>query len=163
MNYDALTSDQISSALSFCDPEDRQTWYQMGMAIKSELGESGKEIWLNWSSLGTYNLKDALSVWKGLGVNGGIRIRHTHVEAIKNGYKHDNNALKVSKAVQEQRKQTRLKLEKQAEQEELTKLELARKQARKAQEIWRTAKPCENHSYLIKRYYGAWLQSRPIQ
>lgn len=152
MNYDALTSDQISSALSFCCPEDRQTWYQMGMAIKSELGEGGKDIWLQWSSLGsTYNLKDALSVWRGLGINGGIRIGTLMFEAIKNGYKHDNNAPKISKAVQEQRKQTRLKLEKQAEQEELTKLELARKQARKAQEIWRTAKPCEDHPYLTKK------------
>jgi len=152
MNYDALTSDQISSALSFCDPEDRQTWYQMGMAIKSELGEGGKDIWLQWSSLGsTYNLKDALSVWRGLGINGGIRIGTLMFEAIKNGYKHDNNAPKISKAVQEQRKQTRLKLEKHAEQEELTKLELARKQARKAQEIWRTAKTCDNHPYLIKK------------
>ena len=84
MNYDALTSDQISSALSFCDPEDRQTWYQMGMAIKSELGEGGKDIWLQWSSLGsTYNLKDALSVWRGLGINGGIRIGTLMFEAIK--------------------------------------------------------------------------------
>ena len=96
-------------------------------------------------------LKDALSVWRGLGINGGIRIGTLMFEAIKNGYKHDNNAPKISKAVQEQRKQTRLKLEKQAEQEELTKLELARKQARKAQEIWRTAKPCENHPYLTKK------------
>ena len=46
MDYAALTTEQIQTALSYIDYEDRELWYTMGMAVKSELGKSGKQLWL---------------------------------------------------------------------------------------------------------------------
>ena len=40
----------IEQALNFIDPHDRKTWIDCGMAIKSEVGESGFEIWDRWSA-----------------------------------------------------------------------------------------------------------------
>ena len=53
LNAQAFSSandiDRIEDALQFIDPSDRDTWLKMGMAIKSELGDSGFEIWERWS------------------------------------------------------------------------------------------------------------------
>lgn len=152
MNYDALTIEQIRDALSFCDSEDRETWYRMAMAVKSELGEQGKDIWLAWSSLASnYNSKSALSQWKNTKAVGGIRIGTLMHEAMRNGFKLGANPKRVSKAVQEERKANRLKLEEEAKKEAESKLELERTQARKAQRIFAAAKPCESHPYLERK------------
>lgn len=152
MNYDALTIEQIQTMLSFCDADDRQTWYTMGMAIKSELGEQGRDMWMQWSSLGsTYNVKDAKAQWKSIKASGGIRIGTLVHEAMKNGYKHDSKAPKISKAVQDERKKQRLLLEQEALKEEQEKEKLAQSQAIKAQQIWRYAKPCDEHLYLKRK------------
>lgn len=152
MNYEALTIEQISSALSFVDAEDRKTWYEMGMAIKSELGEQGKQIWLDWSSTGsTFKLKDALNQWKTIKVSGGIRIGTLVYEAKRYGFKLDDNAPKVSKAIREQRKANRILLEQQAVIEEQNKLIFEAKQANSAAAIFRNAKPCVEHPYLTRK------------
>ena len=88
MNYDSLTHEQIQTALSYCDYEDMETWVKMGMAIKSELGEQGKQMWLDWSSNGsTYKLKSALSSWKHFPTHGKVRIGTLIYEAKKYGFK----------------------------------------------------------------------------
>ena len=127
-----LTAEQIRSALSFCDAEDQETWVMCGMAVKSELGESGKQIWLDWSMLGsTYNQKQALNRWKSFKLNGGTRIGSLIHEAKKWGFKFDANQNKVSKHVVEQRKIQRLEIEKQAEKEyERCKAEYDREKAK---------------------------------
>jgi len=152
MNYDSLTHEQIQTALSFCDYEDQETWVMCGMAVKSELGESGKQIWLDWSMLGsTYNQKQALNRWKSFKLNGGTRIGSLIHEAKKWGFKFDANQNKVSKHVVEQRKIQRLEIEKQAEKEIQDQKKLQALKAIEAQAIWRKTKPCDSHPYLMRK------------
>lgn len=152
MDYNALTTEQIQTALSFVDYEEQETWYTMGMAVKSELGESGKQMWLDWSSNGsTFKLKEALSRWKSFKISGGIRIGTLIKEATKYGFKLQSDAPKVSKAIQKQRQEMRQKLEKEAEQHAKDTLDLQRKQALKARSIFRSAKEVDAHPYLTKK------------
>lgn len=147
-----LTAEQIRSALSFCDYEDQETWVMCGMAVKSELGESGKQIWLDWSMLGsTYNQKQALNRWKSFKLTGNTRIGSLIHEAKKWGFKFDANQKKVSKHVVEQRKVQRLELEKQAEKEIEDQKKLQQQKVTEAQAIWRKTKPCEDHPYLNRK------------
>jgi putative DNA primase/helicase len=58
-------SQRIESALSFIPADERETWVAMGMAVKSELGEYGFEIWDTWSRTAeNYNHQSAKSVWR---------------------------------------------------------------------------------------------------
>lgn len=57
----------IRSALSCIPATDREIWVQMGMAVKSKLGDSGFGIWDEWSSTAhNYSEKAARSVWRSI-------------------------------------------------------------------------------------------------
>lgn len=57
--------EKIEAALRFVEPDDRDTWVQVAIAIKSELGDSGFEVWDRWSSSSeSYKPASAKSVWK---------------------------------------------------------------------------------------------------
>lgn len=152
MDYSALTKEQIALALSYCDYEDREVWYTMGMAVKSELGDDGKQMWIDWSSNGsTFKIKDALAQWKNISATGGIRIGTLIHEAKKYGFKLEKDAPKVSKAVQKQRQEARQKLEEQEKIEAQKTVEFQRKQALKARDIFRISKEVDIHPYLTKK------------
>lgn len=152
MNHNALTDEQIRLALSFCDVEDQQIWVMCGMAVKSELGESGRDIWLDWSATGsTFKLKEAVTRWKSFKVSGNTRIGSLIFEAQKYGFKLEKDAPKVSPHVQDQRKKARIEAEKLAAIEEQEAIKLQAEKAKTASYIWRKAKPCENHPYLNKK------------
>ncbi|MDR5813070.1 VapE family protein [Caballeronia sp. LZ033] len=56
---------KAQAALSYLDLTDRETWTKAGMAIKAELGEKGKQIWLDASSqCDNFKQRDAEAVWK---------------------------------------------------------------------------------------------------
>lgn len=83
----------IEQALSFIDPTDRDTWIKCGMAINSEVGDSGFDIWNRWSAnSGGYDKRAALSSWKGFGKRSrGITIATLFRLAMDNGYVHNSN------------------------------------------------------------------------
>lgn len=59
-------SDTIRNALSYVPSHDRAIWLNMGMALKSEIGEAGFDLFDEWSSQdSSYNQKAAKAVWKG--------------------------------------------------------------------------------------------------
>ena len=59
--------DDIRSALSYIDSQDRDTWWQVGAAVKDELGENGYNLWDEWSQRAdSYSARDAKSTWKSL-------------------------------------------------------------------------------------------------
>lgn len=63
--------ERIRAALAFIPSTDRETWVQIGMAVKSELGDDGFNLWDGWSrSAPSYNEKDAKSVWRSFHSNG---------------------------------------------------------------------------------------------
>lgn len=152
MNHNALTNEQIRLALSYCDAEDQEVWIRCGMAIKSELGDSGRDMWLEWSALASnYKQKEALTRWKSFAISGGIRIGSLVHEAMRYGFKLEKEAAKVSKHVQQERMQRRLKMEEEAKIEADKEKQMQAKRAIDAVNIWRKAKPCESHPYLEKK------------
>lgn len=57
--------EKIEAALQFVSSEDRETWVEVAMAIKSELGEEGHAIWDAWSARSdSYKPASAKAVWR---------------------------------------------------------------------------------------------------
>lgn len=81
-----MSDQRIQSALSYIQSEERETWLRMGMAVKSELGDSGFQIWDEWSSSAdNYNAASAKAVWKSFKGNG-ITLGTLLHEAKANGW-----------------------------------------------------------------------------
>ena len=82
----------IEQALTFIDPHDRETWIKCGMAIKSELGDTGFDIWDQWSAnADNYDLRSAIASWRSFTLGGGITIGTLFKLAKDNGYTFDIN------------------------------------------------------------------------
>jgi putative DNA primase/helicase len=82
--------DRIREALQFIDASDRETWLRMGMAIKSELADTGFNVWEAWSlQAESFNTKDAQDVWKSIRAGGKVTIGTLFYEAKANGW-HDD-------------------------------------------------------------------------
>lgn len=83
--------DRISSALAFIPADDREIWWRMGMAIKSDLGDSGFDLWDEWSQQAeSYDPSDARAVWRGIKPGGGIGIGTLFHEAKASGWQDSN-------------------------------------------------------------------------
>lgn len=79
--------ERIHEALGFIPADNRDTWLKMGMAIKSAMGESGFEIWNQWSQQAdSYNAQDAKDVWKSIHSDGNITVGTLYYEAKANGW-----------------------------------------------------------------------------
>ena len=77
-----LNLDDVAGALDRLNYDCRDTWVQMGMAIKTEFGDAGFDTWNAWSELsGLYDAAAAKSVWKSFR-KGGVGIG-TLVKAAK--------------------------------------------------------------------------------
>lgn len=56
---------ELEAALAFISSDDRDTWYQIGMALQNDLGGgAGFDLWCDWSQRSDkYDYKDQLKVW----------------------------------------------------------------------------------------------------
>lgn len=82
--------ERIREALQFVDASDRETWLRMGMAIKSELGENGFDMWEAWSrQADSFNARDARDVWKSIRADGEVTIGTLFYQAKENGWLND--------------------------------------------------------------------------
>jgi putative DNA primase/helicase len=89
--------DRIRSALAYIDANDRDTWLRIGMAIKSQLGDEGFEIWDEWSKQADpYNAKDSRNVWKSIKLNGKVGIGTLFHEAKNHGWQSDEPPRKLT-------------------------------------------------------------------
>ena len=60
-------SDTLTAALYSIPAEDRDTWVEVGMALKSELGDGGFDLWDSWSRQSDrYKAADARAVWRSI-------------------------------------------------------------------------------------------------
>lgn len=85
--FPTASHEEIRSALQFVPADKREIWLSMTMAIKSELGEAGLEMWLEWSATSeSFKEKDALTTWKSIRPEGGITIATLFHEAKKYGW-----------------------------------------------------------------------------
>ena len=137
--------DNIQNALNHIDPQDRETWFRMGAAIKDELGENGFEMWDNWSRQSdNYKQQDAQSVWKSIKV-GHIHIASLFKAARENGYRPEKPYTPPS--AEELAKRSQIAQEKQ--QAEAKRIAQAHAKAEKtAYGIWHNASPANpKHAY----------------
>lgn len=137
--------DNIRNALTYIDPNDRETWLRIGAAVKDELGEDGFEMWDNWSRQSSnYKEADAKSVWKSL-KQGHIHIGTLFYHARANGYRPEKpytppSAEELAKRAQEAQAKQRAEAERIAQ---------AHAKAEKtAYGIWKNASPADpSHAY----------------
>lgn len=141
---------RIQSALTFIPSDDRETWVAMAMAIKSELGEFGFDVWDEWSSSSSnYSATAARSVWKsckGSGITLGTLFHH----AKGNGWRDDEKHVHASPAQQHAR---RLEIEARQTQEGHERERAAQAAAKKAGWILHQCVN-EQHAYLHSKGFG---------
>ena len=79
--------EHLRAALSHIPASDRDVWLRMGMAVKSELGDTGFDIWDEWSQGdSSYNENDAKATWKSIKPNGKVTAGSLFYEAKLCGY-----------------------------------------------------------------------------
>ena len=77
----------IYAALYSIPPDDRDVWVQVGMALKSNMGEDAWLTWDEWSRQSSaYKEADAKAVWRSIKGNGGITIGSLFHLARENGW-----------------------------------------------------------------------------
>ena len=152
-SYQDLTTDEIAEALRHCDSGcDRDTWFQMACAVKSELGEAGFSVWDNWSKTSDkYNFKDARDTWKSAKAGGKITIGTLIGEAKRCGWNRDPNK---SEPLTQQQVDERIAKRKAEEAEAEEKRTRARADAAaRARDIWLAASDVggDDHAYLKRK------------
>lgn len=151
MKFNDLSIDKIEEALNFLDYEDREVWYLSAFAIKSELGESGFELWNRWSSQGSsYKLSSAKSTWSTSTSGGGVTIGSLIFMAMQRGFKLGEYR-PISSHVKKEREARRIEAEKKAAIEEKAKKERQAQKALTAKDFFEKAEPCVSHEYLEKK------------
>ncbi|MCK4871072.1 MAG: PriCT-2 domain-containing protein [Gammaproteobacteria bacterium] len=89
----AITLDVVADALRFCRADDRDEWIQMGMAIRAEFGDSGFDVWHDWSkSSKDYKSSSALASWKSF-KKSGISIGTLIDKSLQNGFKFEQKEI----------------------------------------------------------------------
>lgn len=150
--YDDLSHDTIAAALSFVDCNDWDMWVRMGMAIKSELGQDGFDIWNNWGKgRKKYSERDARNSWKSIKPVGGVRIGTLIREALQSGYRFDSD---TPASISEAEKTARRERVAQQEKAEAAALKVQHALAADlAAELWDEAQPVydQEHAYLQRK------------
>lgn len=76
INRNDKTVEEVMKALERISNHDYDTWISTGMALKAEFGDSGYNMWLNWSAIGYANFSEGecLKKWRSFNKSGiGIR------------------------------------------------------------------------------------------
>lgn len=152
---------RIREALQFIPASDRDTWCRMGMAVKSELGDTGFDVWEAWSLQDeSFDANDARAVWKSIRADGKITAGTLFYEAKAHGW-HDDGTYQKPTA-EELAERQRIA----AERAEKEKAEIARERAdtaAKAAAIWKAANEAKaDHRYLSRKHVPAVATLREI-
>jgi putative DNA primase/helicase len=142
--------ERIRKALQFINASNRDTWVTMGMAIKSEVGDAGFDIWDTWSQQGSsYDTQDARNVWKSIRADGKVTVGTLFHEAKAGGWRDDGTYSKPTPEELAERKRIAVEL---AAKEEA---EIARERADtalRAGAIWKAATEVKaDHPYLERK------------
>ena len=137
-----MMMDRAASALQFVSPIKRPLWVAMGMAIQSEFGDAGREIWLDWSrGADTFKELDARSVWKSF-KGRGVSIASLYHEAKQNGWRDEGFQKPTREQIEAQRRAAAERTTKEGKQ----RIKAAQEAAKKAEWILSQCKP-EKHAY----------------
>lgn len=152
--YRDLNESEISEALTYLDAGcSREEWVRVGMAVKSELGNSGFDIWDDWSKTAgkKYDAKGCRDTWKSIKASGGITIATIIHEAQQFGFSlnADKREPISQEAIEERR--TKRRIEEQAAEDERNRKRAAA--AERASSIWAQAEDFEGdgHAYLERK------------
>ncbi|MBW8458642.1 MAG: DUF3987 domain-containing protein [Thiobacillus sp.] len=143
-------SNRIREALQFIPASDRDTWVKMGMAIKSEVGDAGFDLWEGWSQQAdTFNAKDARDVWRSIRINGKVTAGTLFHEAKTNGWRDDGTHQRPTP--EEIAERQRIEQYARAREEARTALERA-EAVKKSMAIWKAATEAKpDHPYLVQK------------
>lgn len=136
---------RIESAISFIPAIDRDVWVEVGMAVKSELGDPGFDIWDRWSSQDdSYNENDAKAVWKSISPAGAITVGTLFHYAKLEGWTDDNKRPSLTHEQIQARRQAAIERARKQD------AETAAGHRRAAQKAARILSQCslEKHAYL---------------
>jgi len=142
--------ERVQIALGYIQPDDRDTWRKVGMALKAEFGEDGYSIWIEWSrDAKSFSARDARDVWKSF-KGGRITINTLFHLAKTGGF--DPKAHRAAPMVAGERQRR----ESEREQRELRERELEDKRhaaaAVDAERIWAEAPAASSdHPYLKRK------------
>jgi len=146
----------IQCALGYIPPDvGRDVWVKIGMALNSELGREGYEVFNEWSKYGqSYNESNCRTTWNSFDSDGGIRIGTLFEIAKKYGWKPEKRSRAGSHAKSDS-KASRAPQTPQNPQEGLD----------KAKAYWGKGKPVDKHPYATRkglkpnglRVLGDWL------
>src|SRR5476651_1031624 len=137
------------AALTFIPSDDRDLWWRMGMALKSEFGEGGFDLFHDWSERGaSYDAKAVKSTWLSFKPGGKVTIGTLIAEAKRGGFnpKDFAPAAPLSSADKERIHKGR------EERDRVAAVELATKQAAAADDaaqVWAGASEAGNSPYLV--------------
>ena len=144
-----VDENRVREAISFIPSHERDLWVSIGMSLKSGLGDSGKSIWIEWSSTASnYKERDALAVWRSCKPHGGITIASLFHHALQAGWK---GVVDEDERRKWKEEATQRQLESEASDRQT--LLNQRNAARKAIQLVQSAKP-QQHEYLIGKGHG---------
>ena len=154
--------DRIREALHFIPASDRDQWVRIGMAIKSELGENGFELWEPWSQQdASFDPKAARDVWKSIRAGGKVTIGTLFHDAKQRGWRDDGTH--EAPTAEELAKRQRESAERTAKEE----AEVARERAdtaKKAAAILKAATEAKpDHPYLARKRVAPVATLREIE
>ncbi|MET3130288.1 putative DNA primase/helicase [Oxalobacteraceae bacterium GrIS 1.11] len=164
-NNAPVTMDAARAALSFVSSNDRDMWWRIGMALKSEFGDGGWELFETWSeSASNFDVGAAKTVWKGIRPGGAVTIATLIGEAKAGGFNPKDYAPAVPLSATER---ARIKRER-AERDSAAELERASKQAAAAEvaaQEWAAAAESGVSAYLERKAvagYGVRFAARGV-
>lgn len=149
---DRVSETDIRDMLAVIPSDDRELWWKIGMAVKSELGDEGEAVFTEWSARGeSFNSDDVKSSWKSFKMTGnGIKIGTLFYEAKNHGYdsKTRQPLTPLTKAEAERNRKAREAEELAAAAQLMAQQRVA---ATEASRLWDTAIPTGASSYLTKK------------
>ncbi|AJK45388.1 hypothetical protein BGL_1c08550 [Burkholderia plantarii] len=142
--------ERASIALGYIPPDDRDTWRQVGMALKAEFGEDGFAPWNDWSQgAQNYNEKDTRDVWMSF-KGGRITIKTLFHLAKQGGFEPRAHRAKPIDPAERERQRTERAAREAAELAEVTEKQQAASVL--AESIWSAAGPAPaDHPYLVRK------------
>jgi len=143
--------ERIRDALRFVPASDRDTWVKMGMAVKSELGDAGFDVWEEWSLQDdSFDPKVARDVWKSIRRHGKVTAGTLFHEAKAHGW--CDNALRRKPTPDELGQRRRVAALRAAKTDAWIERERA-EAAKKAAAIWKKAAQAgADHPYLSRKH-----------
>lgn len=150
------SAEEIRAALAHVPPDlPREEWVRVAMALKSELGEAGRDLFDSWSAGGkTYDVRAVRATWKSVKAGGAVTIGTLFEMAKAGGYRlgAPSTSTPANRETVEQAAAAR-RARDEAEAAERAQAQAAA--ATRAREAWEKASPAGASAYLERKQVQA--------